>query len=121
MLVTFSEKPPPAQAQFTYHFSFHFQIPEIRSPRCSYKKERKKNVNNVLREAHPSKFTYPFQYSTPIFRSGVQESVPTKKKGKRTLVMFSEKPPTRSSPISLTISVSTSKFQRSGVQENVPT
>src|ERR1043166_3501583 len=40
---------------FTYHFSFHFQIPEIWSSRkCFYKKKEKRTLVTFLK-----KFTYP--------------------------------------------------------------
>ena len=61
---------------------------------CIYAfKKKKKNVSNIFREAHPPnpKVHLPF-LMFHFSRSGVQESVPTKKKEKRTLEMFSEKP-----------------------------
>jgi len=77
---------------------------------CSYKKRKKKNIKNVLKETHlPKPKVYlPFK---PIPRSeGVQEAIPTKKKEKKTLETFLEKP-TAQTQSSLTISAH-SKVQR---------
>src|SRR6185295_2090215 len=73
------EAHPLTQAQIHLPFSFHFQIPKIRSPRShSYKKEGKKNVSNILREAPPTCLSPNFTYHFQCFRSGVQEAVSTK-------------------------------------------
>ncbi len=120
----FSEKPTYLpKPKFTYHFSFHFQIPEIRSPRSHFYKKRKKKERQKHSQRSsptcPSLNSLTISVSTSKFqRSGVQEAVPTKKRKKKERYKRSQ----RSSPTcpnlnSLTISVFTSKFQRSGVQE----
>jgi hypothetical protein len=86
------EAHPLTQAQIHLPFSFHFQIPEIRSPRShSYKKEGKKNVSNTFLEKphpfthHPKvQLTYQQRSRSPV----VPRSRSYKKRRKRTLVMF---------------------------------
>src|SRR5687768_4464208 len=92
MLEMFSEKPIRPSLKSTYYFSLFQEI--RKSKGCSYKKERKENVRNVLKETHLSNNInhLPFR---PIPRDPeVQKyprTIPTKKKKKRTLGMFSEK------------------------------
>src|SRR3990170_7392960 len=63
-----------------------------------YKKERKKNVRNVLKEAHPSthhpklKFTYRFHFQEIWESNDSKKPFLQKKKEKRTLETFLKKP-----------------------------
>src|SRR6266498_4052664 len=68
----FSEKPTYLpKPKFTYHFSFHFQIPEIRSPRsrCYKKKKEKRTLETFsekLTHLPKPKFTYHFSFHFQI-------------------------------------------------------
>jgi hypothetical protein len=84
----------------------------------SYKKERKRTLITFLEKPHP---LHPPPQSPINLPVGIRESIGSKKpflqkrKKKNVSNVLRETPLTHPSPIPLTLSVSTSKFQRSGV------
>src|ERR1043165_3174271 len=86
----FSDKLTCPILKFTYHSKKSGGPKGSRN--CSYKKERKENIKNVFREAYlPNPKVY-LLFQKIQESGGFKETVSTKKKEKRTLVTFSEKP-----------------------------
>ena len=86
----FSDKLTCPILKFTYHSKKSGGPKGSRN--CSYKKERKENIKNVFREAYlPNPKVY-LLFQKIQESGGFKETVSTKKKEKRTLGTFSEKP-----------------------------
>src|SRR5687768_16170234 len=103
MLEMFLEKPPPSQSLVNLPVSpvvqrnstnmtkpkFHLQFTkfQIQSPRSRYyKKKKKKNVSNVLRETYPltqAQFHLPFQFPLPNSKDPESKKPFLQKEGKK--------------------------------------
>src|ERR1043165_6280036 len=105
MLVTFLKKPTySSKPNFTYSFSFNFQILEIRNSRsCSYKKKKKRTLVMFLKKPiHLPEY----RIYIPLFlfsRDPESKSHSYKKKKKKNInnILFQKKLPSSNLPFKI--------------------